>query len=131
MPDLFEHVTAFGACSLGKRPFDVLDGLVLTQIAYMPMEGLAVDSGDVTIAGLWAFLERVYPDGFTDAFQQKRYRLTGLCADSPRYRDWTLTAYRNDVDNERETQFAAWRFGQRWSFGCRVCRPGALCRCRE
>ena len=111
MPNISQHVNAFGSVSLTDRPFDVLDGLALSQIVYMPMEGLPDGS---TIGELWQFLHQTYPDGLDDVYQQKRYKLTEACAAQPRYRDWVIRDYRNDVDDVRITQFAA----------CLFCLPG-------
>ena len=110
MPNLFDHVRDVGGLSLAQRPFDELDSLALTQIVYMPFEGLLDAGGSVSLARAWDFLRETYPDNFTDPFQHKRYDLTALCAGSARYADWELHDYVNDIDNERMTQFCACTF---------------------
>ena len=110
MPALAEFVTTYGHLSFDHLPFDAPDSLTLTQIVYMPMEGLADGVGETTVAQLWAHLQSNYPDSFTDPFQRKRYALTGLCAQAARYQDVRIRDYVNDVNPAQETQFCAATF---------------------
>lgn len=111
MPNLLDHVHAFGGQTLAERPFDALDSAILTQIVYMPFEGLLdAPESSTTLAEGWRFLQRTYPDSFTDVFQRKRLALTEACAQVPRYAQWRIGDYENIVDADRETQFAACSF---------------------
>ncbi len=107
MANIQDHVLYCGAQRLAERPFDALDGLILTQLVYMPMEG-RLDKGETcTVAQGWQFLrDHVEYEGL-DQFQQKRYRLFEVCAGQPRYRDWLMKNYINRIDNQREMQFCA------------------------
>lgn len=110
MYNIQNHVIERGDETLETRPFDALDSMALTQIVYMPFEGL-LDRGETcTIAEAWAFLKERYPDAFADIFQRKRYEFTGVCAAQPRYRDWVIRDYINLIDTRREMQFAAATF---------------------
>ena len=110
MPNIQDHAISIGTQTLDERPFDEIDSLVLTQIVYMPMEGLPTigeSAGSMTVADLWGFLREAYPDGFEDPFQQKRYTLTEACANQPRYREIAVHSCRHQLDPGREMQFDA------------------------
>lgn len=107
MPNVQDHAIAVGAQSLNERPFDALDSLILTQLVYMPMEG-KLDNGErCTVSEAWAFLKDNCDYNALDQFQQKRYRLTEVCAGLARYRGWSMHDYINHIDMEREVQFCA------------------------
>ena len=107
MPNIQDHVIATGHQTMRERPFDKLDSLILTQIAYMPMEGFWGDKKSASLKDLWAFLNHKYPNGYADdTFQHARYVLTGICAERPRYAELLLHDYENIIDTEREMQFA-------------------------
>lgn len=110
MPNVQDHAEEFGMKSLSQRPFDEIDGLILTQVVYMPMEGL-LDHGEcATLLELWDFLNQRYPEGFTDPFQRKRFELLGVCAKQPRYTAFEIHHYENNIDDEREMQFGVCSF---------------------
>ena len=52
MPNIQDHALATGGYTLAQRPFDALDSLVLTQLVYMPMEGLMDRGQRPTVCGL-------------------------------------------------------------------------------
>lgn len=110
MPNIRDHAVLIGEETLEERPFDPIDGLLLTQIVYMPMEGFLDRGQRATLKELWGFLEKQYPQGFEDPFQQKRYLLTEACASMPRYRDWEAHHYYSKIDPEREMQFGVCSF---------------------
>lgn len=109
MPTLLDHVREQGRVPFAQRPFDALDSLALTQIVYMPMEGLPGDT-TATVASLWARLTQDYPNAFADPFQRKRYYFTGACAQAERYAGLAISAYVNHVDPAQETQFCTATF---------------------
>lgn len=110
MPTLFDYVRDLGHESLAERPFGAPDSLALTQVVYMPMEGLADEGRQTTVAALWAHLRAAYPDSFTDPFQRKRYFFTEACAKTPRFADIRIADYVNHIDPAQETQFCAATF---------------------
>lgn len=107
MPNIQDHAKAVGEENLSRRPFDALDGLILTQLVYMPMEGRLDRGESCTVAEAWRFLKDNCDYERLDPFQQKRYRLTEVCAGLARYRDWTMHDYVNLIDVVREMQFCA------------------------
>jgi len=110
MPNLLAYVKEYGHLTFEERPFSPPDSLALTQIVYMPMEGLCTKGKSVTVAELSAFLARTHPDTFEDLYQQKRRVLTDACAASARFGGLPVLDYFNRVDPARETQFCACTF---------------------
>ena len=107
MPNLLDYIHETGDRSFRENPFSAPDSLALTQIVYMPMEGLLDGGGAATVRELWAFLARTYPEGLTDPFQRKRYFFTAACAAYDRLGDVTISRYVNHIDAQQETQFCA------------------------
>ncbi|MCI5957618.1 MAG: DUF2974 domain-containing protein [Clostridiales bacterium] len=108
MANIQDHARRTGGLPLGEKPFDALDGLILTQLVYMPMEGLMDDeAARPTVAQAWAFLKEHVDYEALDVFQQKRYRLFESCAGLERYAGWRMRDYVNEIDAQREMQFCA------------------------
>ncbi len=110
MPNLLNYVKEYGDQTFEQRPFGPPDSLALTQIVYMPMEGLFPRAGGATVAELGAFIPSLYPDAFPDLYQRKRYEFTLACAASPRFRNLPILDYENRIDPAREMQFCACTF---------------------
>ena len=107
MPNTQDHAIQVGFDTLAVRPFDEIDALILTQLVYIPMEGLADRGQRVTVAQLGAFLRKEESMGSVDHFQKKRISLALIAAGVPRYQDWIIYHYESVIDSEREMQFAA------------------------
>ena len=108
MPNVQDQLATLGLQTLADKPFCTLDSLILTQIVYLPLEGLLDrDGATATIAQAWDFLRETYPNNLEDRFQRKRFTLAGVGAAQPRYRDWVLGDYVNIINDERIEQFAA------------------------
>ena len=88
MPNIQDHALQIGGQRLAERAFDALDSLILTQLVYMPFEGFLDHGESHTVRECWAFLRDYVEPEKLDRFQQKRYRLTEVCAGLPRYQDW-------------------------------------------
>lgn len=107
MPNIQDHALATGGYTLAQRPFDALDSLVLTQLVYMPMEGLMDRGQRPTAAQAWAYIREHVDYERLDTFQKKRYRLFECCAGLKRYRDLPMHDYVNIIDGAMEMQFCA------------------------
>ena len=107
MPNIQDHALATGGFTLAQRPFDALDSLVLTQLVYMPMEGLMDRGQRPTTAQAWAYIREHVDYERLDTFQKKRYRLFECCAGLKRYRDLPMHDYVNIIDGTLEMQFCA------------------------
>ncbi|MBE0600876.1 MAG: DUF2974 domain-containing protein [Firmicutes bacterium] len=110
MYNIQTHVREYGNQTLSARPFDTLDSLVLTQLSYIPMEGLLDGGRTVTVRKLWYHISLAYPDAFPSIYQSKCYTLLQHCAASRRYGNLKIDAYVNHVDPDQETQFSACTF---------------------
>jgi len=93
-----------------QKPFDVLDGLALTQLVYMPMEGLFENGGQATVRDLWFHVSLQYTDSFPTFYFQKCYQFAQHCAIAERYAHLPILNYVNHVDADRELQFCACTF---------------------
>ena len=107
MPNIQDHALQIGGQRLAERAFDALDSLILTQLVYMPFEGFLDRGESHTVRECWAFLRDYVEPEKLDRFQQKRYRLTEVCAGLPRYQDWRMHDYVNHIDREKNIQFCA------------------------
>ena len=103
MPNLQDHVIAVG--EQNRRPFDELDALVLSQLVYMPLEGVEMPTN---VGAAWPHIER--HTGAMDLFQKKRRELFRICAGLPRYRSWRIADYVNVINQEKQMQFCACTF---------------------
>lgn len=108
MPNIRDYALEAGERSLEEHPFDALDALILSQLVYLPMDGLLKGWTDrCSVSQAWAYLRENVDIDSLDLFQKKRYRLYETCASLPRYAAWEMEGYLNEVDEEREMQFAA------------------------
>lgn len=110
MYNIQSHVREHGHETMEQRPFDVLDGLAMTQLVYMPMEGLIDDGGETTVRELWYFLSLRYLDAFPTFYPKKCYFFTQSCAASKRFAPLMISDYVNHIDPNQELQFCACTF---------------------
>jgi len=110
MYNIQSHVREHGPVPIEKKPFDVLDALALTQLVYMPMEGLIDDGGKTTVRKLWYFLSLKYLDAFPTFYPRKCYYFTQTCAASARFAQLKISQYVNHIDPDQELQFCACTF---------------------
>lgn len=111
MANLLAYVREFGALPFSAHPFGAVDSLALTQIVYMPMEGLFPSDKPVSVADLGEFLTLEYPDErFADFFQRKRCEFSKVCGKAVRFASLPILDYNSVFDPEKETQFCACTF---------------------
>ena len=110
MDNVHSYVRQQGDKTFTQRPFDTLDSLALSQLCYMPMEGLLDSGGAATVRRLWVFLSLRYPDSFDNYYQRKCYFFLQCCAASKRFARLRVFDYHNHVDPDQETQFSACTF---------------------
>jgi len=96
-----------------QRPFNSVDSLILSQLAYARFEGIVPALG---AEGEWLPLRELYKaELFPSLFGGVRepalnQRLLTALAASPRFRDLKLNYYEHRLDPEKEEQFAAISF---------------------
>ena len=104
MYNIQSHVRQHGGQTLLQRPLDTLDSLALTQLAYMPMEGLMDGEAKATVRELWYHISLTYLDAFPTFYQRKCYFFLQSCAAQQRYGELEILDYQNDIDPDQETQ---------------------------
>ncbi len=110
MPDIRDYVRQYADVSFADQSFGVLDSLLFSQVCYMPFEGLLDDGASCAMREAASFLRERFPAGLEDPFQNKRYDLTLLCADTARFGGVLLRDYINHIDVSAQTQFSATTF---------------------
>ena len=110
MYNIQSHVREHGQQTMDQIPFGVLDSLALTQIVYMPMEGLAQSGGQATVRELWFHVSLLFTDSFPTFYFQKCFQFVQHCAIAERYAHLPILNYVNHVDADQEVQFCACTF---------------------
>lgn len=108
MPNMLDYLEWRGDLTLEQSPFCQVDNLILSQLAYVPMDGIVPEEFDQRIR-LAEAAERFLSLPFAEKrllFQEDK-RLLATLAVSPRFRDMELTGYASTLDFRREEQFAA------------------------
>lgn len=110
MADSFDYIKWRGDLSFEQDSVNCVDGLIFSQMAYFPFDGLWGDeeNGNVTLAEaqkrLWQRIEL----GENPHFQfEKNKALFQAMAESRRYGGLKLRDFVNRIEPEKEKQFAA------------------------
>jgi len=104
------YVREYGSRPLTEIPFNTLDSLALSQLVYIPMEGLCDRQGETTVRKLWFDASLTYLDPFPTFYMRKCYTFLQTCAAAERYAQLKISNYINHVDPDQETQFCACTF---------------------
>lgn len=94
-------------------PLNQLDILALTELSYLPFDGLVSEQADCTKAIRIDHLAQTFRETYTQGFPpfsmvtKNRLQLLRLLAQSQRFRYLKVLAYRNDYDPDLQKQFAA------------------------
>jgi hypothetical protein len=114
MAGIFDYLSWRGDLSFSRSPFNPVDNIILTHLSYLPLDGIVPgpeQKRGITIAET--------AEQFAAAFDRRPedFRNVLICKDDPRflktlggcerYRRLELRAYVNQVDPDREKQFAA------------------------
>ncbi len=111
MYNIHSHVQDIRGETFTTRPFDTLDSLVLTQLSYMPMEGLSEASDKPTVRTLGElYLSQINKHPLSSSYQRNCNELALLCATSTRYAALPIQNFVNHIDPDQETQFCACTF---------------------
>lgn len=108
MTNLFDYLLWRGDISFERDPFNEIDGMILSRFVYAPFDGIVSDSvrERITIEETCKKLLLI------EDLQQKILNLEDIhlyqaLAESNRFRNVELCNYRNTIDHDTETQFAA------------------------
>ena len=111
MDNFIEYLRWRGDLSFWDRPFNEVDNLILSELAYTKMEELVPgpESGDaVTVRELCEGYRRMgyqAPGNSNDA-----YPLLAAAAESERFASVRVSSYVNNIDTEKHLQFSAVTF---------------------
>lgn len=110
MANIIDYLLWRGDVPLSLDPFNEVDALILTELAYEDFSGIVPDSGDaVSIDRVAAQFRALHPAQETDArkdFTRQIPRLLDLAGQAPRYAGMRMAHYHNDVDQAFDLQLA-------------------------
>ena len=111
--NMFEYVKKYGKYSFNAEPFNEVDNVIFSQIAYLPLEGIVSGFGHrpVTLERVARVLEKKLKKKqkvIVVRFCKKTYKLLIEMSQTPRYRDILLYNYIKMVDHDK--QFGAVTF---------------------
>ena len=107
MPNIMDYLAWRGDLSFTASPFNAVDNLILSELAYADLRGI-VPEGGVTLAEAWAAYQREGRDQ-SRMINDPRPLLAAAAA-SARFGPARLDSYADELDPEQELQFAAMRF---------------------
>jgi hypothetical protein len=114
MAGIFDYLSWRGDLSFAQAPFNPVDNIILTHLPYLPLDGIVPGPEEKTGPCIAEAAEQ-----FAAAFESRPcdFRDTLIFKDDPRflktlarcerYRGLKLRAYVNQIDPDREKQFAA------------------------
>jgi hypothetical protein len=109
MGNLFDYLTWRGDLSTEQSPFNAVDNLVLSALAYVPFDGIVPSqpgTKGITVAGA-ADLFAASPELHRALRAEEDGRLLAAVARAPRFAAMRLSGYVNQLDDGVEKQFAA------------------------
>lgn len=113
MANINDYLQWRGDLTFAERPFNDVDNVILSTLAYLDFTGIVpgeAEGGQVTVAKACnQLLEKSGGDvtPYVRAVAKIDSRFVQLLADSRRFRDAMLSAYVDEVDEERALQYAA------------------------
>lgn len=110
MADIFDYINWRGDLSFEQDTVNCVDGLIFSQMAYFPFDGLWGDeeNGNITLAEAQRRLWQRIDSGENPHFQfEKNKALFQAMAESRRYGGLKLRDFVNRIEPENEKQFAA------------------------
>lgn len=110
MADIFDYIKWRGDLSFEQDPVNCVDGLIFSQMAYFPFDGLWGDeeNGKISLAEAQKRLWQRIESGENPHFQfEKNKALFQAMAESRRYGGLKLRDFVNRIEPEKEKQFAA------------------------
>jgi len=113
MANILDYIAWRGDLSFAQSPFNPVDNIIFSQLAYLPLDGIAPgpdENSHITISrAAEIFAEKLQNDpGIEQAiiFKEDPALLRAL-GSSQRFGDCRLYGYINLIDTERQIQFAA------------------------
>lgn len=111
MAEILDYLDWRGDITLAEKGLNEVDSLILSELAYADMDGIAPtpeQDGTITVAEVW---ERYQAKGTDQSYLVNNpKRLLERAAASQRFGSLPLGRYVNEVDQKREIQFSAVTF---------------------
>ncbi len=109
MANIYDYIDWRGDLTFAERPFNDVDNLVLSELCYAEMEGIVPTDGKerVTIKEL---NEGYLRCGYVSHLVNNPKETLARAAASRRFRDIEVDNYVNNIDKDRQIQFAAVTF---------------------
>lgn len=113
MANMLDYIHWRGDLSLTQSPFNEIDGLIFSSLAYLPFDALIPADGSdrMTIAEIHSHSVQ-QPDALQFRMADPQFvanclALLPAMAQSARYADMTVSHFTNHIDPEEQTQFCA------------------------
>lgn len=110
MSNLFDYLDWQGKSSLEERPFNEVDNLLLSTLAYVPLAGAAPGAGEGRCTLQEAASRFLMGDGIRELRDKRDAQLLVKAAESRRFREMELSLWTGCLDREAEEQFGAGMF---------------------
>ncbi|MDR0540383.1 MAG: DUF2974 domain-containing protein [Spirochaetaceae bacterium] len=118
MACVFDYLDWRGDLSFKKMPFNPVDNIILSLLAYCPFDGIVPPPGTDGSVSLRNAADRLFAAikknpqkmNMYHFFKDAQYRLLLAVRESVRYQDIKIAAYINHIDIHTQIQFAACTF---------------------
>ncbi|WP_061596188.1 DUF2974 domain-containing protein [Streptococcus gordonii] len=107
MENIFKYLDDTQYDSIYDRPFNELDLLILTELAYLSFDGLVASDLDLDKSKRLQDIAENYPQEQSMMHTRNRLKLLEKASQTKRFKNIKLMGFINDIDLEIEKQFAA------------------------
>ncbi|MGX8688999.1 MAG: Mbeg1-like protein, partial [bacterium] len=108
MADILSYLDWRGDLSFEERPFNDVDNLILSELAYLDMTGIVPGPGENGIIALKDVYPRYVQMGYDQSCMPNDPRYLACAASQTRrFGEIRLWRYADEIDRERQIQFAA------------------------
>ena len=108
MANILDYIDWRGDLSFQDSPFCSIDALILSEFAYLPLEGIISEGQEVTVADAFkAYSPENIPENKRIISFQEDNLLFAKMAVAERFKDILVSRYVNFIDSEAEIQFSA------------------------
>lgn len=107
MENIFKYLDDTQYDNIYDRPFNELDLLILTELAYLSFDGLVASDLDLDKSKRLQDIAENYPQEQSMMHTRNRLKLLEKASQTKRFKNIKLMGFINDIDLEIEKQFAA------------------------
>ncbi|MGN1328150.1 MAG: Mbeg1-like protein [Eubacterium sp.] len=113
MKNLIDYIDEFGNFKFSQKPFNEIDNLIFSQLAYTEFKGIVGYDNSITLSEAAKRFFAIYNDDDIKeliGISAKSAQLLKKCSQFERYRGVILCHYINNVNEEIDKQFSAVHF---------------------